>query len=129
QGTCEANLRRDRSGVYLQCPLEGPLSLLSVGGGGRTVPPNPAAHDRIARIRIDRLFLLDPAARGFYEFSFERPGETAGDLAVGPREIRAINVKPVRPNVCTGFGIDQLHIHLDLVARPPHASFEDIAHA
>jgi hypothetical protein len=59
----------------------------------------------------------------------EHPCETAGDLALGFREVGAIGIETVGPEVCAGIGIDQLHVHLNLVAGPSHASFQDIANA
>ena len=45
------------------------------------------------------------------------------------REIGAIGVEPVCPDVCARFRVDQLHIHADLVAAAPHAALEHIADA
>ena len=68
--------------------------------------PGPPTHDEIARIGIDRPFLLDPAAQILDEFEIERPGETAGDLVLGCREVGAIGVEPVGPQLHPAFGID-----------------------
>ena len=91
--------------------------------------PGPPPHDEIARIRIDRPFLLDPAAQILDEFEIESPGETAGNLVLRCRKVGAIGVEPVRPQLHAAFGIDQLHVHAYLVSSASHAAIEQIADA
>ena len=59
----------------------------------------------------------------------QRLREASGDLALGFAKVTTIRFEPVRPHMCAGFTIDQLHIGLNLITHPPHASFEDIANA
>jgi hypothetical protein len=68
--------------------------------------PGPPTHDEIARIGIDRPFLLDPAAQILDEFKIKSPGEAAGDLVLRCREVGAIGVEPVGPQLHPAFGID-----------------------
>ena len=95
----------------------------------RPIRQGPAAHDEIARIGIDRLFLLDPAARVPHEFDVERSGEAAGDLVLRFRKVGPIGIKPVGSKVRAVFGVDQLRVHPNLITSAPHAPFEDIADA
>ncbi len=59
----------------------------------------------------------------------QRLREASGDLTLGFCKVSTIGFEPIRPHVCAGFTVDQLHIGLNLVTHPPHASFEDIADA
>ena len=106
-----------------------PSSLLYGFWGLRPVPPGPAAHNEIARVGIDRVFVLDPAAGIAEELNIRASSQAAGDLVLRFREVRAIGVEPVGPEMRAGFGIDQLRVHPNLVTGPPHAAFEDIANA
>jgi hypothetical protein len=60
------------------------------------------------RIGIDRPFLLDAAARRLHELKVERPGEPTDDLVLGFREVAAIGLEPLRPQVSSGFRVDRL---------------------
>ena len=102
---------------------------MSVGDGEGAVPPSPAAHNEIAGIGIDRALLLDAPGSVLHEFDVQRLREASGDLALGFAKVTTIRFEPVRPHMCAGFTIDQLHIGLNLVTHPPHAAFEDIANA
>ena len=62
-----------------------------------------------------------------HELEIERPRKTASDLALSFRQIPAIGVEPVRPNMRAAFGIDQLHVDQNLIATSTHAAFHDIA--
>jgi hypothetical protein len=59
----------------------------------------------------------------------QRLREAPGDLTLGFRKVSPIGFEPIRLHMCASFTVDQLHIGLNLVAHPPHASFEDIADA
>src|SRR5262249_6867318 len=93
------------------------------------VTQGQAAHHEIACIRIYRLFLLDPAAHIFDEFDIKSSGEAAGDFVLHLREVGAIGVNAIGPDMCAAFGVDQLRVHSNLVAGPPDATFEYIADA
>ena len=68
-----------------------------------------------------------PATHVHDELTVERARETTGDRVLRFSEVGAIDVEPVRPNVGTAFGVDQLHVDPDPGAGPAHAAFEDIA--
>ena len=89
----------------------------------------PTAHDKIAGIGIDRALLLDPPGGVLHEFDMQRSRKASGDLILGLGKVSTIGFEPVRPHVCAGFAVDQLHIGLNLVTHPPHAAFKDIADA
>src|SRR6266849_774258 len=92
-------------------------------------PQSPAAHDEVARIGIDAPFFPDLPSRCLYDFQVQCSRETARDLVLSLREIGAIGVEAVGPDVGAALRIDQLNVYPNLIARPPHAPFEDIADA
>jgi hypothetical protein len=57
----------------------------------------------------------------------EVPVGSDGDQSTSWSSITAIGVEPIRPEVRAGFGVDQLNVRTDLVASPPHATFEHIS--
>lgn len=105
------------------------LRFLHARNGPRPVKPRPPAHHEVVGVGIDRPFLLDPAANRLDELEVQGPGEAAGDLVLGLRQVSPVGVEPLRPQMPAGFGVDQLDIHPNLAARSPHAPFEHIADA
>ena len=95
----------------------------------RPLVQSPAAHDQIARIRIGRVFLLEPLRSSLDQLEQQGLIETADDFLLGLCKVGAVGVKPVGPDVGAVLGIDQLGGDLNLAAGPPHAAFEDIADA
>jgi hypothetical protein len=93
------------------------LSFLSVGDGIRPIPPSPAAHYEITGIGIDGSLLLDAPGSVLHEFEMQRLRETSGDLALRFGKVSTIGFEPVRPHMCAGFTIDQLHIGLNLITQ------------
>ena len=89
----------------------------------------PPEHNEIPCITTNHVFSLDTAANCLDEFETERLREAAGDRVLSFREIGAISLKSVRPNVGASLGVDQLDIDADLVAGAPHAAFDDISNA
>jgi hypothetical protein len=73
--------------------------------------------------------LLDSVGGRLDEFEVKRPRESAGDRVLRSREVGAIGVEPVSPEVRATFGVDQLHVHPNLVTSSSHATFEDIPNA
>jgi hypothetical protein len=61
----DADPRINRSRVNFQSLFESAPSLSTVGHGEGTVEQGPPAHDKIAGIGVDHLFLLDPASYSF----------------------------------------------------------------
>src|SRR6516225_4607569 len=59
----------------------------------------------------------------------ERAGEAACDLALCIGEIEEVSLEPVRPDMRSRFGIDQLHVYPYLLAGPPNAPFQHVADA
>src|SRR6516164_7744589 len=126
QGHRQANLCIDGSWVERRRLLESLLSLPIIRARGRPIKLRPTAHDEIASIRIDFSFLLDTAADIPHQFKVKGPRKTAGDLALGFSQVPPVRLEPVCPNMRAAFGIDELHVDLDLVAGPACAAFDDI---
>src|SRR6266481_2937379 len=114
QDPSEADPCLEGAWIDVERPLEKALGLLPVRYGSRSVPPGPPAHGEIARIGINRLFLLDTTGRRLHELHVEGARETAGDLVLSLRKACAIGVEPVCPNMPAGFRIDQLRVDLNL---------------
>jgi hypothetical protein len=57
----------------------------------------------------------------------ECPRESSGNLVLGFREARGIGLETVRPKVRAAFGVDQLRVYANLIARSLYAAFDDIA--
>ena len=53
--------------------------------------------------------------------------EAAGDFALRLCKIAAIGLETVSPDVGTVLGVDQLRVHLHLIAHPTDAAFEHVA--
>ncbi len=56
------------------------------------------------------------------QFQVQSPGNASGDLVLQFEDIRAILVEPIGPEVCAGFGANELRIYADLVSVAPHAA-------
>src|SRR5258708_6296132 len=115
QNRCDANPRIDRSWVDFQRTLESSLSLSSARCGIRQLLQAPSPHHRIGRMWVDRRFVLNLATGCFHELKVERPRQTTGDLVLSLAEVATVSVEPARPKMRARFGIDQLHIHSNLV--------------
>jgi len=63
------------------------------------------------------------------EFEIEGASKAPSDLALRFREVGVIGLEAICPKVGTGLGVDQLHVHPNLVAGPPNAALKDIANA
>jgi hypothetical protein len=122
-------LIRRRQGRLSDSKIESPPSICLGLRGSHSVGQGPSPRDEIARIGIDRPFLLDPANRCLYEFNIESPCETPGDFVLSLGQVGAIGVEPICPKLRAAFAIDQLHVDPNLVTNPPHAAFEDVADA
>src|SRR5262249_35791060 len=59
----------------------------------------------------------------------ERYCYPARNLVLQREQIASVAVKPLRPEMRIGLGIDQLGVDADLFPRPTDASFEYVAHA
>jgi hypothetical protein len=59
----------------------------------------------------------------------ERICEPARDLVLQSEQIARVTVKPLRPQMRVGSGIDQLGADAGLAARPPDAPFKHIRRA
>ncbi len=55
-------------------------------------------------------------------------GDARGDLVLQFEDICAIFVETIGPDVCAGFGVNELRIYSDLVSIAPHATLQDVAH-
>jgi len=55
--------------------------------------------------------------------------EAAGDLALNPCEVDAIDVEAVYPQMRAAYGVGELDIEPKQITRPPNAAFDDIADA
>jgi hypothetical protein len=82
-----------------------------------------AAHPKISRVGVSRSFALDPIACCLDKLNVQRFRETAGNLVLGFREPGPIGLEPVRPKMRSGFGIDQLHVDLNLSVGSAYAPF------
>src|SRR5215472_12438155 len=60
------------------------------------------------------------------EVASEIPCEAPGNLPHCCRKIPPVCLKAIRPKMCTAFGVYQLRVHLNLVAYPSQATFENI---
>src|SRR6266851_3063475 len=112
-------------------PGEGSVAALSTGVSREfgtveqdTAGP-PQTPDRSA-FGIGSALLLDPAVGIAQEFAPECQCQTTGDLTLRLREAGAIGVEPICPQECPVFSVDQLSVHLNLVAGPPHTAFQHI---
>src|ERR1700730_3741786 len=103
--------------------------MLRIRYRSRPAVQRPRANGEIAGTRVGCLFLIDAPAGLLHEFKIKRPRETAGDLALRFREVGTTGVEPVGPDVRAALGIDQLHIHFDLIIGPADAAFKNIANA
>ena len=63
------------------------------------------------------------------QLEVERDRDPARDLVLQSEQIARVAVEPLGPEMRVGLGIDQLGVDADLVARPPDAPFQHIAHA
>src|SRR6266446_6874535 len=99
QDPSEADPCLEGSWIDIERLLEKALGLVPVRYGSRSVPPGPSAHDKIARIGINRLLLLDTTRLRLYEFQVESPRETASNLVLSLRQVCAIGIEPVSPNM------------------------------
>jgi hypothetical protein len=77
-------------------------------------------------MRIGQPLSLDAAADIFHELYIERAGETADDLVLCLREVGAIGVEAIRPDMRAALRIDELNVYSNLVGRPADAAFEDV---
>src|SRR6516162_6583448 len=64
-----------------------------------------------------------------HQLRTERNGDLAGYLVLQGEQIAHVAVEPLGPQMRVGLGIDQPGVDTDLVASPPNASFQHIAHA
>ena len=62
------------------------------------------------------------------QFEAERVREPARDLVLQGEQIAGVAADALGPQMGVGLGIDQLGTDADLIARPPDASLEHIAH-
>jgi len=54
--------------------------------------------------------------------------DPARNLVLQGEQLARLAIKPLRPEMCVGLGVDQLGVDADLIARPADAAFEYIAH-
>src|SRR4029077_20217228 len=73
--------------------------------------------------------LSGPGGLGSDQLDTESVRDSARDLVLQSEQIAGVVVEPLRPKMRVGCGIDQLGADAKLVAGPPDASFEHIAHA
>jgi hypothetical protein len=73
--------------------------------------------------------LIRPGCLRSDQLDAERVREPARDLVLQREQIARVAGETLGPQMRIGLGIDQLGTDADLVARPPNASFEHIAHA
>ena len=70
-----------------------------------------------------------PGGLGGDQLDAERVREPARDLILQSEQIARVAVEPLGPKMRIGRGTDQLGVDAELVAGPPDAPFEHIAHA
>jgi hypothetical protein len=63
------------------------------------------------------------------QLEVERDSDLARDLVLQGEQIARVAIETLGPQMRVGLGIDQLGVYAELVARPPDAPFEHIAHA
>ena len=115
--------RIDRARIDGERPFEGLEGLPQHRCRERARVQRSPAHDQIPGIGIEPFFLFEPLSGRSDEVRVERASEPPGDLALRLREVAKIGLEPIRPQMRAAFGVDQLHIDLDLAAKAPHAAF------
>ena len=61
------------------------------------------------------------------EFGIQRARQARDDFILHVEEIGEGFIKPVRPEVIAGFGVDQLHIDADPASAALNAALKDVA--
>ena len=125
----DADPRPDGSWSQLQRSCEGRLRLLQARRRAWPIEPRPAAHHQIARVGIGPTFSPDLPVHILDELEIQGMRETAADLLLRLGEALPASLDPLSPEVPAALGVDQLHVHPRLAARPPHATFEHIPDA
>src|SRR6516162_2432185 len=78
---------------------------------------------------VERVGMLGgPRSLSSDQLYIERYRDPARDLVLQSEQIGHVAVESLSPQMSIGFGVDQLRIDADLVARPPDAAFEYEAH-
>ena len=96
---------------------------------GAFVPEKAAFEVKLVRFVVRRRRFRDRGLLGAGQFRAQCIGDGFRDLAFYDKDVGQLPIVNVRPEMRVGDGVDQLHIHADLVAGLLHAPFEDIHYA
>jgi hypothetical protein len=124
---CEADLRVYGFPIYCERLFESLPGLLPGRYSRWPVPPCPSPHYEIARVGICLGLLLDTVDCRHHEFAIEGVCQASDNVVLRLIQVYAAGVKAIRPEMCAVFGIDQLHVHPDLISSSADTAFKDLA--